>query len=381
MDDRLRDTRLLLMWLFLLTSVTTVTGLLPPLPWEFPNARVLYQPSLVPLTAAKEVTPSDMNILSLFGWTLGGVFVVEWTASPVGPYREVAVLSALVSRGLQLGAWASHIVVTESEACSAAREVFGLPAVVGAVEFHGSSSGGGGGSDGVTVGVTSFAGSDAEAWARAGKRTAAGLRGAAEDVAVALKYAVGAATPGIAEPAERLRAPGSRGVGEQQAGGSRRRFVFRGEEDVEVEGWDGWGDFNNNDNEGSGGSAPTGLPALNLPSFSGRLLCKEEGSASPLTTTKATTTTTTTTTKATTALLRYDLLLGPARGVKFRPPMCTEVVTEVVTEVRLVGDAASQQEPAGAFLGGVLGGPVGLIPCIQVDGVRIVAGQPEEIDG
>ena len=73
MDDRLRDTRLLLMWLFLLTSVTTVTGLLPPLPWEFPNARVLYQPSLVPLTAAKEVTPSDMNILSLFGWTLGPI--------------------------------------------------------------------------------------------------------------------------------------------------------------------------------------------------------------------------------------------------------------------------------------------------------------------
>ena len=115
-----------------------------------------------------------------------------------------------------------------------------------------------------------------------------------------------------------------------------------------MEGWDGWGDFNN-DNEGSGGSAPTGLPALNLPSFSGRLLCKEEGSASPTTTTKATTTTTTTTTtKATTALLRYDLLLGPARGVKFRPPMCTEVVTEVVTEVPSLDAAIGR---AGGILG------------------------------
>ena len=60
------------------------------------------------------------------------------------------------------------------------------------MEFHGSSSGGGGGGD-VCGGVTSFAESDAEAWARE-ETNGCGAAGAAEDVAVALKYAVGGDT-------------------------------------------------------------------------------------------------------------------------------------------------------------------------------------------
>ena len=89
-----------------------------PPPWSFPHARVLYQPTFVPVDAARAVTPtssSGLTLLSAFGWTLGGCFVVEWTDSPIGPYREVAVLSGLVARGLSIGAWASHIVVTTPE--------------------------------------------------------------------------------------------------------------------------------------------------------------------------------------------------------------------------------------------------------------------------
>ena len=179
---------LFLLLLLFASSPSPVTGLLPPLPWTFPNARVLYQPALVPFAQARAVTPPDMPIISLFGFTLGGVFVVEWTASPVGPYREVAVLSSLVLRGFNLGAWASHIVVTEDEAMLAARSVFGLPAVVGNVEFCGDESGA----------------TDAEAWANAVESSAGWLRGLLLEVAVALKYATGAATPGVAEPAERL---------------------------------------------------------------------------------------------------------------------------------------------------------------------------------
>ena len=82
----------------------------PPAPWSFSNARVMYQPTLVRTSAARAVTPSDgLTLLSFLGYTLGGVFVVDWTESPVGPYREVAVLSGLVARGLSIGAWASHI--------------------------------------------------------------------------------------------------------------------------------------------------------------------------------------------------------------------------------------------------------------------------------
>ena len=62
---------------------------LPPPPWTFRNARVLYQPTFVPVDAARAVTPVDeeLQLLSLFGRTLGGVFVVDWRDSPIGPYR------------------------------------------------------------------------------------------------------------------------------------------------------------------------------------------------------------------------------------------------------------------------------------------------------
>ena len=53
----------------------------PPAPWSFSNARVMYQPTLVRTSAARAVTPRDgLTLLSFLGWTLGGVFVVDWTA-------------------------------------------------------------------------------------------------------------------------------------------------------------------------------------------------------------------------------------------------------------------------------------------------------------
>ena len=155
----------------------------PPAPWSFSNARVMYQPTLVRTSAARAVTPSDgLTLLSCLGWTLGGVFVVDWTESPVGPYREVAVLSGLVARGFSIGAWASHIVVTTPASVGGGRAVFGLPTVLGSVEFKAGEE------------------SDGDAW----RRELTGARDLLEDIAVAFKVGIGAAQPGIAEPAERL---------------------------------------------------------------------------------------------------------------------------------------------------------------------------------
>ena len=114
-------------------------------PWSFPQARVLYQPAFLPIELARAATPAadgNLNLLSFAGWTLGGIFVVEWTTSPFGPYREVAVLSALVSRGLSIGAWASHIFVDRSEAAEAGRSVFGLPAQLTKIRFENAHIGG-----------------------------------------------------------------------------------------------------------------------------------------------------------------------------------------------------------------------------------------------
>ena len=80
-----------------------VTGLLPLLPWTFPNVWVLYYLALVPLLSARVAMPRDIRILFFFSWTIGVVSIIKWKAIFVGPYREVAVLSALVKRNFNLG--------------------------------------------------------------------------------------------------------------------------------------------------------------------------------------------------------------------------------------------------------------------------------------
>ena len=272
----------------------------PPAPWSFSNARVMYQPTLVRTSAARAVTPRDgLRLLSLFGWTLGGVFVVDWTESPVGPYREVAVLSGLVARGLSIGAWASHIVVTTPASVGGGRAVFGLPTVLGSVDFKAGEE------------------SDGDAWRREAGDALAWVRELLEDIAVAFKVGIGAAQPGIAEPAERLRRRVERVP-------TKRGFDFASDTDVAITGWDGWSD----------GALDDG-PSLSLPSFSGRLAEFPE-------------------------LLRYPLKLGPASRVAFRPSM--------PTRWRGVSDD----------LAAVLDGPRAC-PCIQVDGVMVVAGRPEDV--
>ena len=263
----------------------------PPAPWSFRNARVMYQPSLVRTSAARAVTPRDgLTLLSLFGYTLGVVFVVDWTDSPVGPYREVAVLSGLVARGLSIGAWASHIVVTTPASVGGGRAVFGLPTVLGTIDFKAGEE------------------SDGDAW----RRELTGARDLLEGIAVAFKVGIGAAQPGIAEPAERLRRRVERAP-------TTRGFDFESDADVSISGWDGWGD-----------GAPAAGPSLSLPSFSGRLAEFPE-------------------------LLRYPLKLGPAGRVALRPAMPT----------RWSGVSDD--------LAAVLDGPRAC-PCIQVDGVSVEAG-------
>lgn len=280
----------------LIIALASAVAFAPP-PWSFPNARVLYQPTLVRVEAARAVTPSrGVGMLSLFGWTLGGVFVVEWTASPVGPYREVAVLSGLVAREARIGAWASHIVVTTPDAVEAGREIFGLPTRLGSVSFSASDEG---------------------SWRTVAWRAARGA-------AVAFKAAFGAAVPGVAEPVEGLRAAAA-------PASTTRGFRFDGDGVISVCGWDDWS--NPQDGEPADGAS------LSLPSFSGRLR----------------------TPAGETPLLRYPLRLGPASRACLRPPMPTLVAESVENDLKAV-----------------LGGPFAC-PCIQVDGVMVVAGRPEEV--
>ena len=251
-----------------------------------------------------DTSRSRPDALSLFGWTLGGVFAVEWADSPLGPYREVAVLSGLVaSSDLRIGAWASHIIVTSEGAAEAGKAVFGLPATPGSIEFEAESEASG---EVASEASAAFANpwdvADAEGGSSSVTEAAEMAWQAASGVALALKMAAGTAVPGVAEPAERLapapnfsskpwRAkasePGGGGVGtaDAQGGGSRGGcFEFSADDECVVRGWGGWLGEGGGEEEGGAGSLVTAAEeasraggdedqgfAISLPSFSGLL--------------------------------------------------------------------------------------------------------------
>ena len=91
------------------------------------RARCWYQLHLCRAEAAAARTPDSLVRLSLFGWTLGGIFVAAWDDSPLGPYKECALMAglALAPRSLTLGAWPRPLLVTSAGAVVAGRDVFG----------------------------------------------------------------------------------------------------------------------------------------------------------------------------------------------------------------------------------------------------------------
>jgi hypothetical protein len=134
----------------------------PPPPWPFHAAHIYYQLRWMKADiAAKHCPPAppttNLYQLSIFGYTLGGIFCIEYANSPIGPYREVAILSSLVGMvpqrkrkqhpqpqqvlGLpQLGAWASHIYVDSNDAAQYGTKYWGLPATVVPIEMIASTA-------------------------------------------------------------------------------------------------------------------------------------------------------------------------------------------------------------------------------------------------
>ena len=351
-------------------GATAAASALPPPPWAFPRARLLYQPTLVREADARANTPlgegSGLRLLSLFGWTLGGVFAVEWRDSPLGPYREVAVLSGLVvSSDLRLGAWASHIVVTSPEAAEAGRCVFGLPAQTGRVSLG----------QGLSLAADGAAAAAAEPQGGGAAEAAAAWR-LASTAAVLLKTAAGTAVPGVAEPAERMG--GGAWTGGAWTGGSKRggvgrgrgRFEFLADDHVLVSEWFEAGGADGGSggaDDGSGGAAADGGGggggetegaraggggSISLPSFSGLLPTgSDDGSHVDATAGR-------------TPLLRYPLTLGPARSVRLRAAM-----RPVCAPGASVSDG----------LRAVLRGPCAA-PCLELDCVNVVAGKPVQVE-
>jgi len=77
----------------------------------------------------------NIQILSLFGYTLGGSVCLEYDTSPVGPYREYVTMSALVMKRGTIGQWGSRLYVSTSQAEKVCRDVWGVPAELATIDF------------------------------------------------------------------------------------------------------------------------------------------------------------------------------------------------------------------------------------------------------
>lgn len=130
-------------------------GLDPDYPWRF-EGRLVFRPSLVRVDPA-ESPPMSASLLSVGGYSLGGTVVLEYDASPVGPYREYVSMGGLVAAGragvgvgeedggnakakartLGLGQWGSDLRVNTRAAEEVCRRVWGVPAGLAEIDFAG----------------------------------------------------------------------------------------------------------------------------------------------------------------------------------------------------------------------------------------------------
>lgn len=120
-------------------------GLDEEYPWRF-EGRFIFRPSLVRITPSSSSPPSA-NILSLFGYSLGGSVVLEYDVSPVGPYREYVNMGGVVGGGqvvvgetnkrlLGIGQWGTDLYVSTQVAEDVCKQVWGVPAQVANIDFE-----------------------------------------------------------------------------------------------------------------------------------------------------------------------------------------------------------------------------------------------------
>lgn len=122
-------------------------------PWQF-SGRLWFRPALVRVPERSSTTmmnagnandppppPPSVSVVSLFGWTVGGVVALEYDTSPVGPYREYVTMGALVSKRGTLGQWGSRLYVSTDVAQDVCEDVWGVPASRAEIEYTEGSDG------------------------------------------------------------------------------------------------------------------------------------------------------------------------------------------------------------------------------------------------
>lgn len=117
----------------------------PDYPYLF-TGRLWFSPSIVKVPNEEmksSLSSKAVNVVSLFGYTLGGTVTLEYDTSPVGPYKEYVSMSSLVTKRAALGQWGSRLYVSTQEAEDVCKEVWGVPAEVADIKFSEGVSDGG----------------------------------------------------------------------------------------------------------------------------------------------------------------------------------------------------------------------------------------------
>lgn len=106
----------------------------PPAPWTLQGYgfQALH---LLDVERARRFIPSDLQIVQVFpGKTLGGVYLVYYSTSPVEAYNELIVVSGIVTHAGKFGAWISHLYVDNPNSVDGGRNIWGLPKEL--AQFH-----------------------------------------------------------------------------------------------------------------------------------------------------------------------------------------------------------------------------------------------------
>ncbi len=97
-----------------------------PAPWTL-TGEAWIVPQLQRAGDVAAYVPLGCSIVSWRGWTPGGYVCVDYHTSPVGPYREILFVPALVRRGWQWGFHISHIYVDSAASVAGGRGNWWLP--------------------------------------------------------------------------------------------------------------------------------------------------------------------------------------------------------------------------------------------------------------
>lgn len=95
-------------------------------PWTLTGAAWIV-PQTHPVDQIRRYVPEALTIVRWRDRTAGGYVCVDYDASPVGPYREIMFVPALVRHGWRFGFLVSHIYVDSAASIAGGRGNWWLP--------------------------------------------------------------------------------------------------------------------------------------------------------------------------------------------------------------------------------------------------------------